>query len=220
MKATATNFLKFLDGKKQFIIPIYQRTYGWRISDCQQLWNDILRVAQDDRIPAHFLGSIVYVEKSIYHISSITQLLVIDGQQRLTTLSLLLAALGEALEAQKSEQSSEITRKKMYSYYLLNTEETGDAYYKLLLTQSDKEMLTSILDGGERPVPVAERIEENYQFFREQIRLSEIDPITLYKGISKLLVVDISLEQQDNPQLRKRADTLFTEKCRIALPTR
>ncbi|HVB25061.1 MAG TPA: DUF262 domain-containing protein [Ktedonobacteraceae bacterium] len=201
MKATATNFLKFLDGKKQFIIPIYQRMYGWRISDCQQLWNDILRVAQDDRVAAHFLGSIVYVEKSIYHISSITQLLVIDGQQRLTTLSLLLAALGEVIEAQKSVQSGEITRKKIYSYYLLNPEETDDAYYKLLLTQNDKETLTSILENRERPLPVADRLEDNYQFFREQIRLSEIDPITLYKGISKLLVVDISLEQQDNPQL-------------------
>src|SRR5205814_7998132 len=58
MKATETNFLKFLQGTKQFIIPIYQRTYSWRISDCQQLWDDILRIAQDDNIPAHFLGSI------------------------------------------------------------------------------------------------------------------------------------------------------------------
>ena len=61
MKATETNFLKFLQGTKQFIIPIYQRIYSWRISDCQQLWDDILRVAEDDQIPAHFLGSVVYV---------------------------------------------------------------------------------------------------------------------------------------------------------------
>lgn len=97
MRATAVNFLKFLQGTKQFVIPIYQRTYSWKIENCQQLWDDILRIAQDDQIPAHFLGSVVYVERGIYHVSSITQLLLIDGQQRLTTLSLLLAALGERL---------------------------------------------------------------------------------------------------------------------------
>jgi uncharacterized protein with ParB-like and HNH nuclease domain/predicted transport protein len=201
MKATATNFLKFLQGTKQFIIPIYQRTYSWRISDCQQLWNDILRVAQDDKIPAHFLGSIVYVEKGIYHISSVTQLLVIDGQQRLTTLSLLLAALGEALEEPGREYTSEITRKKICNYFLFNAEETGNAHYKLLLTRSDKETLIHILEGREEPDPNSIRIKENYQFFREQIRQSDIDPVSLYKGINKLIIVDIALEQQDNPQL-------------------
>ena len=201
MKATATNFLKFLQGTKQFIIPIYQRTYSWRISECQQLWNDILRVAGDDKIPAHFLGSIVYVEKGIYHISSITQLLAIDGQQRLTTLSLLLVALGEALDAQGREQISDITRKKIRNYYLFNAEESGDVHYKLLLTQSDKETLISILEGREAPEPVSTRIKENYQFFKEQILQGEIDPLVLYKGINKLIIVDISLEQQDNPQL-------------------
>jgi len=201
MKATATNFLKFLQGTKQFVIPIYQRTYSWRVSDCQQLWNDILRVAQDDKIPAHFLGSIVYIEKGIYHISSITQLLVIDGQQRLTTLCLLLTVLGEALEELGKDVVSEITRKKICNYYLLNAEETGDAHYKLLLTQNDKETLMRLLDGGKMPDALSARIKENYQFFKDQIRQSEIDPFSLYKGISKLIIVDIALEQQDNPQL-------------------
>ena len=201
MKATATNFLKFLQGTKQFIIPIYQRTYSWRISDCQQLWNDIHRVAQDDNIPAHFLGSIVYVEKGIYHISSITQLLVIDGQQRLTTLSLLLIALGEALEESGKAYSSEITRKKICNYFLFNAEEAGDARYKLLLTRSDKDTFINILEGGEEPDPFSTCIKENYQFFREQIRQSDIDLVSLYKGINKLIIVDIALEQQDNPQL-------------------
>ena len=98
MKAGAIRFLPFLDGKKQFVVPIYQRAYSWTREQCAQLWNDILRVALDDNIPAHFLGSIVYIEKGIYHIGSITQLLVIDGQQRITTLSLLLAALGEVID--------------------------------------------------------------------------------------------------------------------------
>ena len=201
MKATATNLLKFLQGTKQFIIPIYQRTYSWRISDCQQLWNDVLRVAQDDNILAHFLGSIVYVEKGIYHISSITQLLVIDGQQRLTTLSLLLIALGEELEESGRDITSEITKKKICNYFLFNAEETADARYKLLLTQSDRETLIHLLVGGEEPDPISTSIKDNYHFFKEQINKSDIDPVSLYRGINKLVIVDIALEQQDNPQL-------------------
>ncbi len=201
MKATATNFLKFLQGTKQFVIPIYQRTYSWRISDCQQLWNDILRIAQDDDIPAHFLGSIVYVEKGIYHISSITQLLVIDGQQRLTSLCLLLTVLAEALEELGKDVVSEITKKKICNYYLFNSEEIGDAHYKLVLTQNDKDTLMHLLDGGDATDALSTRMKENYLFFKDQMRQSEIDPVSLYRGISKLIIVDIALEQQDNPQL-------------------
>jgi len=201
MKATETNFLKFLQGTKQFIIPIYQRTYSWRISDCQQLWDDILRVAEDDQIPAHFLGSVVYVSKDIYHISSITQMLVIDGQQRLTTLLLLLAALGEALEAQEAGQNGAITRKKICNYYLFNADESDQAHYKLLLTQNDRDTLISILEQSEEPEHVSVRLKENYQFFKEQISQSPVSLATLYQGISKLIIVDISLEQKDNPQL-------------------
>ena len=96
---------------------------------------------------------------------------------------------------------SEITRKKIYNYYLLNAEETGDEHYKLLLTRSDKETLISILEGNEEPDQVSMRINDNYQFFFEKLRQGDIEPTTLYKGISKLVVVDIALEQQDNPQL-------------------
>ena len=201
MKATETNFLKFLQGTKQFIIPIYQRTYSWRISDCQQFWDDILRIAQDEQIPAHFLGSVVYVGKDIYHVSSIAQMLVIDGQQRLTTLFLLLAALGEALETQGNEQRSVITRRKICNYYLFNADESDQAHYKLLLTQNDKNTLISILEGSEEPEHGSLRLKENYLFFKDQISQNQVSLSTLYEGISKLIIVDISLEQKDNPQL-------------------
>ena len=99
MKATEANFLQFLHGNnKQFIIPIYQRTYSWTIAQCRQLWEDILRVAQEEHIPSHFVGSIVYISKGIISASAIQEFLVIDGQQRLTTLSLLLVALAKAIE--------------------------------------------------------------------------------------------------------------------------
>lgn len=157
MKATEFNFLKLLDGSKQFIIPIYQRTYSWRTSDCQQLWDDILRVAQNDYIPAHFIGSIVYVAKDIFHAASVTEMLVIDGQQRLTTLFLLLAALAEALELRRNEQTGTITPKKLRNQYLFNVneDEEGEKYHKLVLTQSDKETLHAILERREDPLYIS-----------------------------------------------------------------
>lgn len=123
---------------------------------------------------------------------------MIDGQQRLTTLSLLLAALGEFTE----EREADITRRKIRNYFLLNNEEEGDLRYKLLLTQSDKETLVHIVEGKQLPEHRSARVTENYRFFKDQIQKSGIDPDTLYEGIGKLLIVDISLDRErDNPQL-------------------
>jgi uncharacterized protein with ParB-like and HNH nuclease domain/predicted transport protein len=200
MKATEANFIQFLAGKHQFIIPIYQRTYSWTIAQCQQLWDDILRVATDPEIPGHFVGSIVYIQKGIYQTIAIPQLLVIDGQQRLTTLSLLLAALGEAIDKPKKEYKT--TRRKIQSYYLLNYEEEDELRYKLILTQSDRDTLKRVVEGNELPKVASPRIVENYQFFAKLIRESKIDLDTIYDGINKLIIVDVSLDRtQDNPQL-------------------
>ena len=93
MKATEAKFVEFLKKSPQFVIPIYQRTYSWTERECRQLWNDILRTGSNDASMAHFVGSIVYIEKGPYQVSSQSALLVIDGQQRLTTVMLILEAL-------------------------------------------------------------------------------------------------------------------------------
>ena len=108
MQATESNFLQFLKAPKQFGIPIYQRPYSWTLKQCQQLWSDVVRVAEDDSVTGHFIGSIVYIEKGIYQVASVPQLLVIDGQQRLTTLSLLLAALGKIIEERGATPTSAV----------------------------------------------------------------------------------------------------------------
>ena len=97
MKATEAKLLEFLKKSPQFVIPIYQRTYSWTERECRQLWNDILRTGGKDDISAHFVGSIVYIEKGLYHITSQSPLLVIDGQQRLTTVTLILESLARHL---------------------------------------------------------------------------------------------------------------------------
>jgi len=85
MKATEAPLLAFLKKSPQFVIPIYQRTYSWTEKECRQLWDDIVRCGSNDKIAVHFVGSIVYVEKGLYSVSSQSPLLVIDGQQRLAT---------------------------------------------------------------------------------------------------------------------------------------
>jgi uncharacterized protein with ParB-like and HNH nuclease domain len=93
MKATEAKLLSFLQKSPQFVIPIYQRTYSWTDRQCRQLWDDILRAGASDTIAVHFIGSIVYVEQGLSQITHQAPLLVIDGQQRLTTVSLLIEAL-------------------------------------------------------------------------------------------------------------------------------
>ncbi|QWR77894.1 DUF262 and DUF1524 domain-containing protein [Candidatus Magnetomonas plexicatena] len=200
MKAQAVNLMNYLKGPKQFIIPIYQRTYSWTRKECAQLWDDIIKAGSDDKISGHFIGSVVYIERGIYQVSSIPQLLVIDGQQRLTTLFLLLAAFGRAL--QSSSESLDVTKKKIDNYFLLNIEEDGELHYKLILTQTDTDTLKCLIDDKELPEQKSVRISENNDFFVERIKSSGITLETIYKGISKLIIVDIALDRShDNPQL-------------------
>jgi len=159
-----------------------------------------LRLSEDEKVPAHFIGSMVYIEKGIYQSTAVSQLLVIDGQQRLVTISLLLAALGKVIEEENIQ--SDITRKKINNYYLFNNEEEGDQRYKIILTQSDKETYIRLIEDRELPSPASKRIADNYRFFRDEIRKSGVDPIEIYQAISRLIIVDVSLDRNyDNPQL-------------------
>lgn len=95
MKAAAANLLSLIKGPKQFVIPIYQRTYSWQQTQCEQLLRDILRISDSQDIHGHFVGSVVYFQESLHNVSDVPQLQVIDGQQRLTTVTLLIAALAD-----------------------------------------------------------------------------------------------------------------------------
>lgn len=203
MKAAESNLLTFLKNSTQFMIPVYQRTYSWQRTHCQQLWNDILRTGRDDAIRAHFIGSIVYIKEGVYQVSQQPQLLVIDGQQRLTTLSLLIEVLARTLD-DGMEPVHGFSAKKLRNYYLLNPDEKGTDYYKLLLTQTDRQTLLSIVDGEPLPEECSYRLKDSFDYFVSEVeQLHKRDSLeALCMGLSKLMLVDISLDRDnDDPQL-------------------
>lgn len=199
MQATETSFLKFLRVPNQFRIPIFQRRYSWEEQHCEQLWRDVLRIGQNDEIPSHFLGSIVYIEPGgSQNVSAVSELLVIDGQQRLTTLSLLLLALKRTIE--KSGAKIGITPKQISNYFLFNADEEGELRYRQLLTYHDKDTLIQLLENRELPSNASPRLVENYRFFETKLQTINLEEV--YAGIQKLAIVDIALDRRyDDPQL-------------------
>lgn len=205
MKATEAKLLDFLRKSPQFVIPIYQRTYSWTERECRQLWADIIRTGSDEKLSAHFVGSIVYIEKGLSNLTSLEPMLVIDGQQRLTTLTILLAALANALDKLDESQREPVegfSPRKVRNYYLVNPEEDGERHYKLLLTQTDKASLITLVGGGSPPAVPSVRVMENFALFESLIASCKGDLTALCRGLAKLVVVDIALNRdQDNPQL-------------------
>lgn len=198
MKASSANFLTVIKGPKQFVIPIYQRTYSWQIAQCNKLFNDILRISKDGSSPGHFIGSVVYFQESIHTVSDVPKLLVIDGQQRLTTISIMIAALAEFVRDNQVDIDTNFT--KLQNYYLLNAEEEGELRYKLLLTRRDKDSLINIIKGVTLGNDASLRVADNFKFFKEKINAE--NAVDIYNGIMRLFIVDVALEKdKDNPQL-------------------
>ena len=200
MKATDANLLAFLNKVPQFIIPIYQRTYSWTERECRQLWEDVRRAGRSSHIPVHFLGSVVYVEEGLSNASSRSPLLVIDGQQRLTSVTLLLAALARAIG--DGEPLDGFSAKKIRNRYLLDPEESGERQFKLLLSKTDRTTLNAIVIGEDLPDPSSLRVAENYGFFRQWLGDDPTIIAEICAGLAKLMIVDVALNREhDNPQL-------------------
>tara|TARA_R110002072_G_scaffold288828_1_gene455117 strand:- start:12914 stop:14989 length:2076 start_codon:yes stop_codon:yes gene_type:complete len=198
MQAKSANLLSVLKGPRQFVIPIYQRTYSWQIAQCDKLLKDIIRISKDPSVPGHFIGSIVYFQEGIHAVSDVPELLVIDGQQRLTTVSILIAAIADFIN--ENDIEIETTYTKLQNYYLLNAEEEGNLRYKLLLTRRDKETLIDLMKGVPPREEHSQRVIENYNYFKEKI--TKENAVDIYNGIQRLFIVDVALEKdKDNPQL-------------------
>lgn len=200
MKATETKLLDFLKKSHQFVIPIYQRTYSWTEKECRQLWDDIIRCGSSDKIIVHFVGSIVYIEKADSNVSTWEPLLVIDGQQRMTTVTLLIAALAKKIG--DKEPLDGFSADLLRGYYLMNTLEKGERRFKLVLSQTDKDSLIATVSGGPRPTEESIRITNNFSLFENLIDAAGNDLAPVCKGLAKLMMVDIKLKRgEDNPQL-------------------
>ena len=200
MKATEAKLLEFLKKSPQFVIPIYQRTYSWTEKECRQLWDDIVRTGSNDNISVHFIGSIVYIDKADSNVTTWEPLLVIDGQQRLTTVTLLIAALAKALG--ENEPVDGFNATMLQGYYLQNPLEKGERKFKLLLSQTDKSTLISIVENSDQPKGYSIRVVQNFKLFKELIAGYGSDLTAICKGLAKLMMVDIKLKRgEDNPQL-------------------
>ncbi|MCQ2947388.1 DUF262 and DUF1524 domain-containing protein [Helicobacter pylori] len=203
MKADAIKLLDFIgkSQEKQFVIPIYQRVYSWEKEQCKQLWDDIVKTGGNDQTEGHFIGSIVFVHDGIYT-TNYNELLIIDGQQRLTTITLLFIALRDHLN-DEDEFLEKFSHQKIQNRYLINSDEKGDKKFKLILSEPDRDTLLSLIDKDRRkPSEPSLKIMENFKLFEEWIRKNTDKLETIFKGLDKLMVVEISLERgKDNPQL-------------------
>lgn len=210
MKADAMCLLNLLQQlfNQQFVVPVYQRHYSWKKKQCNKLWDDLIRAGENDKVKAHFIGAVVYIENGLGLVGQKATLSVIDGQQRLTTGTLLIAALAEHFDNLGSDnRPSNFSADMLRNSYLFNQfpmgEQTFEQKFKLILSETDKDTLLAILQK-DLPMPQksSERIIENYQLFQKLISEYSGKLEIIYQGLQKLMVVEVSLDRsQDNPQM-------------------
>ena len=191
MDARKGNIYEILNGNKQFLIPVYQRYYSWDIEQCKRLWNDIVEMQKKGKV-GHFVGSIVNIAEQAMT-TGVQKYMIIDGQQRMTTLSLLLLALRDY--AIKNPEDTTINARRIDNMLLKNEYESGDERYKLLLTETDRDILMRLVE--EKPIldDTRSKLLDNYKFFAGKIADKELMPAEVYESIGKLQIVNITLDR-------------------------
>ena len=188
----------FSEAKTFFAIPVYQRDYNWQEKHCKQLFEDILNVGKDIDITSHFIGSIVYIHEGVYGIGE-KEFYVIDGQQRMITITLLHIVLYHRLKESKEEYADEL-----YELYLVNKFSKRDIKLKLLPPEENLNILNKILEENWEELEEYQdrNIVKNYKFFKEIISNYSNEEIEyLLAGLDKIIYVDIALEKdKDDPQ--------------------
>lgn len=196
MKANELQINNFLQAPNvQFVIPVYQRNYDWKNAECKELLNDIISVETEDR-GTHFIGSIVFVHEGTYSTSEVKELVIIDGQQRLTTINILYVALYRFAKETNRIQDSE----RLYNMFLTNQYVQNESS-KLKLKQTDVNFFAfkAIMLGTEKEYTTYSNVTENYNFFRSSINNDNFE--TILSGLNRLIFVEISLERdKDDPQ--------------------
>lgn len=197
MKGSETRMTAFMEGAdKRYIIPVYQRKYDWKQENCRQLYEDLKKVIQNGR-SSHFFGSIV---ASVMPNGSKIEYHIIDGQQRLTTVSLLLLAICNLVAKGKLTSKEERLDEQISHRFLVAPWASEDDRIKLRPVKSDREALAKLF-GPEEDYDRASNLTFNYQFFKDVLLKEEVSVDELYAAISKLEIISITLEPDDNAQL-------------------
>lgn len=190
---------ELLNGNTQFIVPVYQRKYSWlKDKQCARLWKDIVEMEKSGK-RQHFVGSIVNIAESKSPMG-IQKYLIIDGQQRMTTLTILMIALRDYL---KENPDEDVDPDTLTTMLLKNIGQKGDNRYKMMLTESDKDILIKLIDQSPISDTEDSNIYLNYLYFKQQIANSELAPQQIYESIAKLQIISITLDREDgdDPQL-------------------
>lgn len=197
MKGSECRLIEYMDGsKKRFIIPVYQRNYDWKMENCKQLYDDLVKVVRKNR-KSHFFGSIV----SVYEPSGRnTDFLVIDGQQRLTTVSLLLLAMYNLMEKNIVSPQEPSLKEQIYEDFLVDKYQPKETRMKLKPIKNDQNAFGKLF-GDERDYIQSSNLTANYNYFYERIQKQEISVDQLFDAICKLEIINITLSEGDDPQL-------------------
>lgn len=203
MKASETSLWNLLEGTKQFQIPLFQRAYSWKKENWETLWEDLMSLYNDEVKGFYFLGPIV-TQSVPGTAEGISPFIVIDGQQRLTTLTIILAALRNYLKKSAQEMSDQV-----YELYLINKYQKDEDLYKILPTQDDREVYKSIIQSkAPRDIKKEGQIYEAYKFFEGKFKKPDPDEdIFLEYGkfktiiLERLVLVNITSDDRDNPYL-------------------
>ena len=196
MKGDAQPLIKFFDGSdKRFIIPLYQRNYDWKEENCEQLFQDLLKMHHSDR-KSHFFGSIVS------NIQSGTEdRFIIDGQQRITTVSLMLIAMVNAYKAGDIQATDNKLVDKIFKRYLVDEYQEDERKVKLKPIKKDMDAFDSLLYKPKDQYIKGSNVTRNYEFFYDKIMKSGLTMDELFETIKKLEVINIKLDEDDDPQL-------------------
>ena len=197
MKGSEAKMTGFMEGAdKRYVIPVYQRKYDWKYENCHQLYDDLKKIVIDGR-DSHFFGSIVSAvvpngSKIEYHI--------IDGQQRLTTITLLLLAIRNLIAQGKVKTDEGRLDEQISQRFLISPWASEDDKIKLRPVKRDREALVKLF-GYEEDYDRGSNLTINYQFFYDMVMKEEVPVADLYAAIGKLEIISITLDQGDNAQL-------------------
>ena len=196
MKGTEQKLVQYMEGSdKRFVIPVYQRNYDWKTENCKQLFDDLVKVIRKSR-KSHFFGSIV----SAHVDDSFNEFLIIDGQQRLTTVSLLLLALYNVMIDGKAVPAKGNLPDRILKTYLIDEWQEDETRIKLKPVKNDQNAFGKLFGDKDEYIP-GSNITANYKYFYERIQRQEITVDELFDAVCRLEIINISLSTDDNPQL-------------------